>query len=194
MNEFDRQLIGAFYNAANDIPTSEQFENRLKTTTPRTKHTACGKRILTLHVIIFIFIIVLIPTTGYAASKAVQVLTPNVPEGYFSTEEMEDLYQELINQGYTDEEIHQMDDLELNDNGLLFGPDNMGADLVLVTSDQGIDGYVYRDELYPEVQEVTTPEEAVKWTEEFTEKYPNGYVITVYEEDGKTAIGTFTIQ
>lgn len=193
MTDFDKCMISAFYNISAEIKVSEQLKNQLKKTSRKTKRTSCGKRILTFYVLVVV-IICFVPVTGYAASKAVKIMSEKLPAEYFDTEEMEDFYQELKNQGYTDEEILQLDDLKINEDGLTYGPDNLNADLILVTSDQGEAGYVYREELYPSLVAVQTPEDALEWEMKWEEKYPEGYVITVYKYDGKTAIGTFSVR
>lgn len=60
-----------------------------------------------------------------------------------------------------------------------------------------IEGYAFASELngsspdHPGMP--TSPEEAVRWTEEIQQKYPNGWTIPVYESDGTTQIGTFHV-
>ncbi|MCI8991336.1 MAG: hypothetical protein HFG80_01200 [Eubacterium sp.] len=108
-------------------------------------------------------------------------------------QELEQLYKELKEQGYSDDQILELSSLRVNDSGLTYGPECMSPNLILVTSDQGDDGYVYREDFYYGT-DFSTPEEALAWQEEFYSKYPNGYSINVYECDGKTMIGTFTFQ
>lgn len=62
-------------------------------------------------------------------------------------------------------------------------------DLILVVTDDGErQGYVYADDLNPPNFE--SPEEAVAWTKE---RYSKDVVLDVFESDGTTKIGTFTI-
>lgn len=60
-----------------------------------------------------------------------------------------------------------------------------------------VEGYAFASELnatspdHPGMP--SSPEEALRWQEEAAEKYSNGWTIPVYESDGKTQIGIFTI-
>jgi hypothetical protein len=64
-------------------------------------------------------------------------------------------------------------------------PDQM-PDLILVSLGQGQRGYVKREDLDP--PDFTNPEDAVEWSRQNEGKPPR--VITVYESDGTTVIGT----
>jgi hypothetical protein len=64
-------------------------------------------------------------------------------------------------------------------------PDQV-PDLILVSLGQGRRGYVKKAELDP--PDFTNPEDAVEWSRQNEGKPPR--VITVYESDGTTAIGT----
>ncbi|AXH97059.1 hypothetical protein [Ornithinimicrobium avium] len=85
-------------------------------------------------------------------------------------------------------------DYAINAKGLTYGtaaqanvPDEE-PDLILVVSDAGAEGYVYTDELNP--PDFKSPQEALAWQEE---RYASDFVLGVYESDGATKIGTFTI-
>nr|BFE66194.1 hypothetical protein GCM10020063_107200 [Dactylosporangium thailandense] len=59
-------------------------------------------------------------------------------------------------------------------------------DLILVSFDQGRRGYVKKKDL--EQPTFTNPQDAAEWSRQNEGKPPR--VTTVYESDGKTAIGT----
>ena len=61
-------------------------------------------------------------------------------------------------------------------------------DLILVSFGQGQRGYVRKKDL--ESPKFTNPEDAAEWSRQNASKPAR--VITVYESDGRTAIGTFT--
>lgn len=62
-------------------------------------------------------------------------------------------------------------------------------DLVLVEATNGATGYVWKDELDPPPP--ASPEEAVATTKE--RKAQGKTVLTVYEQDGRTAVGEFEL-
>jgi hypothetical protein len=62
-------------------------------------------------------------------------------------------------------------------------------ELALVVADSGIEGYIYSAELAS--PDFKTPEEAMAWTEENRSK---PMVLDVFEADGVTRIGTFTVE
>lgn len=59
-------------------------------------------------------------------------------------------------------------------------------DLILAESDDGKIGYIYADDL--DVGAPESPEKAAEWCEEHKD-----YTINVYESDGETIIGEFTV-
>ncbi|MFK3677148.1 hypothetical protein ACI2IP_05420 [Microbacterium sp. NPDC090218] len=84
--------------------------------------------------------------------------------------------------------------------GVEGGPDGQ-PDLVRVggVTDDGsaVEGYAWASELSafsPEHEEQpSTPKEALEWQQERDEKYPTGWDIRIYENDGRTDIGSFHI-
>lgn len=85
-------------------------------------------------------------------------------------------------------------EFETNAKGLTYGTAAQAnvpeeePDLILVVSDAGAEGYVYTDEL--NAPDFKSPQEALAWQEE---RYASDFVLDVYESDGTTKIGTFTI-
>jgi hypothetical protein len=67
-----------------------------------------------------------------------------------------------------------------------WSPDRV-PDLILVGFDQGREGYVKKKDL--DSPKFTNPQDAIEWSRR---KEGQVEVITVYESDGRTAIGTFT--
>lgn len=89
-----------------------------------------------------------------------------------------------------------------NENGQTYGSDlastdyDNGPDLISVEMENGETGYVYRDEFYDNENQPNNPEEAVAYmemVEKNVKKYGYYKLIPVYEEDGKTEIGSFKI-
>lgn len=183
----------SFCQLKNTIQLPAESKERLYHIKPRTGHTPCGKKIIFSNILIAIALcLILIPTTVFASGKVLDIIRQKVDAGVgLRDSELEQLYVKLRDQGYSDDEIPDLANMGINENGQTYGPDCMGADLILVTSDQGEDGYVYREDFYVGTG-FQSPEEALAWQEEFHNKYPNGYSIKVYQCDGETVIGTFT--
>lgn len=68
-------------------------------------------------------------------------------------------------------------------------------DLIAVITDEGANGYITKEDFWGD--EPSSPEEAVKMMEERETAIKNGTyapeVVTAYDSDGKTVVGTFTI-
>lgn len=177
-----------------EISASDHLKQKLYNINSKTLHTKCGRRIIIFHLCVLIMIVLIaFPGSVYASSRILSIMRQKASiQTLLKDDDLEALYYELQEQGYTDAEILELESLRVNKNGLTYGPDCLGADLILVTSDQGDDGYVYRDDLEFDTS-FKTPEEALLWQEEIAEHYINGYSITVYECDGETMIGTFTL-
>ena len=93
-------------------------------------------------------------------------------------------------------------EVKVNENGQSYGSElasidyENGPDLISVEMEDGKEGYVYRDEFYDNANQPNNPAEAVAYTkkmEENIKKYGYSRLIPVYEEDGKTEIGSFKI-
>lgn len=195
MGNEDLILRETFGQLKSTIQLPKESMKKLYHIHPGTRHTTCGKRIIFSNILMVLIICsVLIPTTVFASSKVLEIVRQKVDaEVGLQDSELEQLYIELKDQGYSDDEILDLSNMGLNENGQTYGPDCMGADLILVTSDQGKDGYVYREDFYVGT-DFKSPEEALAWQEEFYKRYPNGYSINVYKCDGETIIGTFTLR
>ena len=93
-------------------------------------------------------------------------------------------------------------EIKENENGQTYGS-NLATteygnepDLILVEIDDGKNGHVYKDDFYDTKNQPNNPEEAVAYMEMVEKNIKkNGYyrAIPVYEEDGKTEIGSFKI-
>lgn len=86
----------------------------------------------------------------------------------------------------------------MNENGETYGSDAHAAsfeevpDLIAVRQNE-IFGYVRREDLYQEeINMPSSPNDKAGW-EEYEECYANGYQIPIYDVDGETVIGTFSI-
>lgn len=98
-----------------------------------------------------------------------------------------------------DENVYEIKE---NENGQTYGSElaateyDNGPDLISVEIENGKTGYVYRDEFYDNANQPNNPEEAMAYME-MVEKNVKEYgyykLIPVYEEDGKTEIGSFKI-
>ncbi len=90
-----------------------------------------------------------------------------------------------------------------NASGLTYGsaaaaaphPENE-PDLILVVSNEGSEGYVYKTDLDEATGSTAastfrSPDDALAWQEDRIKQGP--VVISVYQEDGQVRIGTFTI-
>lgn len=108
-----------------------------------------------------------------------------VKDAGLTNEEFRNLLNKLRKEdGITVEVIKNTDALMVNENNITYGPDFLGAELVSVISDDGISGYVYRSDL-----EGSAPGSI----QEALETSGKEQVLTVYESDGATVIGTFTM-
>lgn len=195
MGNEDLIMRETFGQLKSTIQLPEESREKLYHIYPGARHTPCGKRIIFSNILMVLIVcLILIPTTVFASSKVLDIIRQKVDaEVGLQDSELEKLYVKLKDQGYSDDEILDLSNMGINENGQTYGPDCMGADLILVTSDQGEDGYVYREDFYIGTG-FQSPEEALAWQEEFYSRYPDGYSINVYKCDGETVIGTFTLR
>ena len=93
-------------------------------------------------------------------------------------------------------------EIKENENGQTYGSNLATTEygnepnLILVETDDGKTGYVYKDDFYDTKNQPNNPEEVVAYMEMVEKNIKkNGYykAIPVYEEDGKTEIGSFKI-
>ena len=111
-------------------------------------------------------------------------LWTKVKAANLSDREFHDLLEELRNdRAITVDRINEMEPLRLNENGITYGVDVLGAELISVYADDWTEGYVYRSELEGSVPGSIEEALAVSGKQQS---------YTVYEADGVTAIGTFT--
>ena len=140
--------------------------------------------ICTKHRFVVIFAAVLATLLLVGAGYYVnQVLLEKVKNTDMSQKEINSLGNALEEWGFSDENISDLNELQTNKNGLTYGPDALGADLIEVISNDGKLGYVYREDL--EVSERNNITDALNSSGQFT--------INVYDCNGETVIGTFTL-
>lgn len=197
IDNMDQLLTETLTKTREALHISEKKQKRFVHINAKTRHTGCGQRILLFELCILIGLVVfLCPVSIWAYSHAVEVMKDKIEDTDMDAAEMEELYHYLKEEeGFSDENIEMADPLCTNENGQTYGPVIWDPDLISVTSDQGDDGYVYREDFYYDeiyAKDFHTPEDALAWQKAWQEMYPNGYSIPVYESDGETLIGTFT--
>lgn len=179
-----------FYNFNKEnFQISDECGQRLRSISINTKHTKVWSRILISYGIIILLLIIMVPASAYGTITISDIVYDKLKNVGLSEEQMIEIEHGLKDAGFSDEKIKAFTPLEVNEYGQTYGLDALGADLIAVTSDEGLDGYVYRDELYGDIG-INTPEEALEWQNSKTENRS----FTVYESDGKTAIGKFTLR
>lgn len=141
------------------------------------------KTIMINNIIVILAVIIIIPVTVFATSEISHVLYEKVRNVGYSYEKIQKLEDELTKQGFSEEDISNLKELQVNENGQTYGPDNLGADLIEVISEEGDIGYIYRTDL--EKSEAKSIDEALGSNGET--------VLKVYENDGITEIGTFVL-
>ena len=194
MDEMDLLLKNAFSKTREDWKISDEGREKILSTNIRTKHTHCGKRIMIYQACVAVLVIAAASISVYASGRALDVFKEKVAVSGKSDREIEKMYDQLKDEGVTDEDIQRWPGLRINEDGLTYGPERYGADLIWVESDEGLDGYVYRTELETyTIPDVSSPEEALEWQAEVERNNPDGVKLTVYKSDGKTEIGTFTL-
>jgi len=188
-SKLEKKLLEDYGNMKDRLQVSACCRNRLEHLTVSSKHTKVRTRILITQIICVLLLLILIPATAYAAVKVSDAFLEKVKVADLSNSQMEKLYNQLKECEFSDEEIENFSALRRNENGQIYGIDALEADLISATSVEGIDGYVYREDLYNYEPDFKTPEEAIEWQESHT----GGRTIPVYESDGITVIGTFKI-
>lgn len=193
MEDIERLITEYYYDMEKKCSLSEsKMDDFLKQATYQ-RHTRVWSRIMRMQFALLICIILFIPLTSYATGKAVGVLKEKVQDTNLSNDDINELYVYLKDNGYTDQQIKELQELHTNDRGQTYGAEAFLPDLVVVISDQGEVGYVYAKEL-EEIpgSYVNSPSEAVEYMQNRDKYLP--YVIDVYDSDGETKMGTFTIQ
>ena len=179
-DSFEHQLK----SIATDITPSEEALSRLKTLKPNLRRTNVGKKIFMVNVVTIILSVMLTSLTAFAAYSVSTALYEKVKNADLSQSEIEQLDNQLHNEGFSEENIADLHELNVNQNGQSYGPDALGADLIEVIADDGQIGYIYRNDL--EELQAQNLEEAFKRSGEIV-------TLTVYGEDGETKISTFTL-
>ncbi|MHB8128897.1 MAG: hypothetical protein ACYDEX_07860, partial [Mobilitalea sp.] len=174
----EKKLSENYCNMRDRLQVSESCKNRLEHLTVYSKHSKVRTRIIMTQVICLLLLLILIPATAYAAVKVSDAFKEKVKEADLSNEQIEKLYNQLKECGFTDKEIEHFSALHRNEYGQIYGIDAFGAELIAATSVEGLDGYVYREDLNYE-PDFKTPAEAIAWQESHT----GGRTIPVYESD-----------
>ena len=193
----DNKLEYMMWDLQQELNPSEEAVESLKAINNKSPRTSVGKRIIKMQIAVILLIILLIPTAVFAAQSLSQVLFEKTKDADITEKEMEQALLYLEETGHTADQIESFDPLLRNEEGLTYGPEAFGADLILVEMENGETGYVYKEDLLTEGDLVNTPEEALAWNKEkdkLMEK--QGYVkkIPVYASDGETVVGVFFIK
>ena len=193
----DNKLEYMMWDLQQELNPSEEAVESLKAINNKSPRTSVGKRIIKMQIAVILLIILLIPTAVFAAQSLSQVLFEKTKDADITEKEMEQALLYLEETGHTADQIESFDPLLRNEEGLTYGPEAFGADLILVEMENGETGYVYKEDLLTEGDFVNTPEEALAWNKEkdkLMEK--QGYVkkIPVYASDGETVVGVFFIK
>ncbi|MBO5096288.1 MAG: hypothetical protein J6B98_05390 [Bacilli bacterium] len=189
MNDYYIDDILRTFYANNKLNMPYQSKKNLKKLYKRNiTHTSIMKRLLVYQTIFILCMLIFIPvsvvTASYIGKDIYEQIFEKTKNANLSEYEINVIVSSFINDPEAINGIKYMDELQINESGLTYGPDELGADLISVISDQGKLGYVYREELYKD--NVTTIEDALSYQEEVK-------IINVYSSDGITVIGTFTI-
>lgn len=193
----DNKLEYMMWDLQQELNPSEEAVESLKAINNKSPRTSVGKRIIKMQIAVILLIILLIPTAVFAAQSLSQVLFEKTKDADITEKEMEQALLYLEETGHTADQIESFDPLLRNEEGLTYGLEAFGADLILVEMENGETGYVYKEDLLTEGDLVNTPEEALAWNKEkdkLMEK--QGYVkkIPVYASDGETVVGVFFIK
>ena len=193
----DNKLEYMMWDLQQELNPSEEAVENLKTLNNKCSRTYVGKRIVKMQIAVILLFILLIPTAVFAAQSLSQILLEKTKDADITEKEMEQVLLYLEETGHTADQIESFDPLLRNEEGLTYGPEAFGADLILVEMENGEAGYVYKEDLLTEGDFVKTPEEALAWNKK-SEKLmeEQGYVkkIPVYASDGQAIIGVFFIR
>lgn len=184
-SKLEKELHNHFINST-QMQISDSCRTKIENLPNKIKHTKVRYRIILTQCICLLALIILVPTTTYAMVSISQTLFEKVKDAGLSEQELVQLDNELKDSGFTDEQLVNFYSLKINEDGQTYGPDAFGADLIAVLCQDGTEGYVYREDLYPE-NNFKTPEEAINWQNSQTDDR----LITIYKSDGKTVLGKY---
>ena len=182
MNGF-KKAMNAYQEVGLWLMPSDECIERIKNMKERPIKSGIAKRMAAFYAFLAAILLCIVPATVYAATYVSKELYGKLKEAKLSQEEMGAIQENLQNWGFTSENILELKELYKNEEGLTYGPDALGADLIAVISDQGEKGYIYRSDY--EAADIKMLEK--------TENREKGRVLNVYQSDGKTVIGTFTL-
>lgn len=183
MNSFT-EAINAYQEMSIWLKPSANCIECIKRLEEQPKKTGIGKRIVAFYIFIIVFFMCIVPVTAYAIIYVSDELYEKLKDAELSREEMGEIQENLQNWGFTSEDVLRLEGVSRNEEGLTYGPDALGADLIAVISDQGEKGYIYRSEFENSDRKIL---------EGVSEKREEGKTLKVYQSDGKTVIGTFTL-
>lgn len=108
-------------------------------------------------------------------------------DGYYTYTTPMSPYQQTFSARMLQEEYHVNDNNEIYGSEYILNQYDIEPDLISSVGDNNIEGYVKTVDL--ELKQPNSPEEAIV----YMENLPTERVIPLYECDGETVIGTFTI-
>lgn len=194
--KFDSFIRNHYPQKISDVEMSDEALDRIMQLKRESGYTKVTKRISAVRCLVLFLSVFglsataytvfanLYETTAYATyTDLYAAVSEKVSDVGKSEKEIAELADELEKQGYSLEDVYSMPPLKKNRYGQTYGPDALGAELIAAESDEGRDGYVYRNEL--EEDGIQTPEEAAK-------KSYHTVRLNVYKSDGRTVIGCFT--
>lgn len=114
-----------------------QIINQLNRIKHKKSKIKVGKRNFLVNIILSLLIMFLVPTMTYATYYVSQILYEKIQNANYSKEEMIELEQNLKGTEFKDEDIDNLNELQVNTDGLTYGPDVLGADLIEVISVEG---------------------------------------------------------
>ncbi len=126
-----------------------------------------------------------IPLSSLAVDMLLEVVQEKTQFAQLDMEETSGLSSELDEQQFGVEDVESLEPLRVNEHGQTYGPAAFSPDLVLVETDNGKEGYVYREQL--DGEDVDNPREVEK-------EANNKEVLIAYASDGRTKVGTFTLR
>ena len=193
MEDIEKLITDYYSDMEKKYSLSESKINSFLQMESYQRHTKVWSRIKHMHFWVIVCVVLFIPLTSYATGKAIGVLKEKVLDTDLSDEKVDELYMYLKKEGYTDQQIQELQELHTNEHGQTYGAEALLPDLVVVISDQGSIGYVYTEELEDlPGSHLKDPLEAAEYMQNRDKYLP--YVIDVYDSDGETVIGTFTIK
>lgn len=169
---------------ASKIEPSEEAILKVKSLNRNSKRTKIGKKIYVINLVTILLCIFATPIVVFATYNISTSLYEKVKNANLSQMDMEQLDKQLQEEGFSNEQINELHELNINESGQTYGPDALGADLIEVIADDGQFGYIYRTDF----EQLSANDISDAILNSGKEE-----ALTVYKNDGKTKIGTFTL-